>query len=73
MKEGWAKTKDASKYADVSESTFRKWLKQGLCFSRLPSGTILVQYSEIDKFLSQYAVSDNEVENLTDEILEGIL
>ena len=71
--QGWAKVKDAARYADVSERTFRSWIKHGLCHSRLPSGMIRVQYSAIDEFLNTFAVSDNEVENLTDEILEGIL
>jgi hypothetical protein len=67
--DGWAKIKPASHYAGVSERTFRTWLKSGLPHSRLPSGTILIRYGEIDKFLEGFLVNVNE----TDWIVDGIL
>ncbi|MFC1817103.1 hypothetical protein ACFL0M_14475 [Thermodesulfobacteriota bacterium] len=53
---GWAKIKHAARYAGIGERTFRKWLKQGLHHSRLPSGRILVSLKAIDDFLSGYEV-----------------
>lgn len=68
--DGWAKTKQAAKYAGISERSFRDWLKNGLRYSRLPSGTILVQYSAIDEFLERFADVQNQVDLLVDETLK---
>jgi hypothetical protein len=47
-------------------------LKKGLKHSRLPSGTILVRFSDIDEFLESFAVNDDQVDEIVNEILEGI-
>ena len=70
---GWGKIKTASRYADVGERTFRKWLKQGLKHSRLPSGTILTRYSDIDVFLESFCVKDNEIEQIVDEVCKEMI
>jgi predicted site-specific integrase-resolvase len=62
--EGWGKIKQGACYAGVSERTFRDWLKDGLVHSRLPSGTILIRYSAVDKFLERFTVDENEVDNI---------
>jgi hypothetical protein len=66
---GWAKIKTASRYADVGERTFRKWLKQGLKHSRLSSGTILVRFSDIDDYLERFAIKDDQVKAIVDEVM----
>lgn len=68
----WGKIKAAATYAGVSERTFRKWLKTGLEHSRLPSGTILIRYSNIDKFLEGYSTSANEVDDFVDSIMAEV-
>jgi len=65
---GWTKSKGGSVHAGVSERTFRPWLKRGLRHVRLPSGTILIKYEWIDKFLENFEVQDNEVSRIVDEI-----
>ena len=72
MPEGWGKVKVASKYAGVSERTFRDWLKQGLKHSRLPSGTVLIRYSDIDGFLSTFGESMNQTERIVEDLFEEI-
>jgi excisionase family DNA binding protein len=62
--EGWATIKKAAKYADVSERTFRDWLKNGLKHSRLNAKTIRIRYSDIDEFLERYQVDDHLVDDL---------
>jgi len=52
----------------MGERTFRPWLKRGLRHVRLPSGTILIKYEWIDKFLENFEVQDNEVSRIVDEI-----
>jgi hypothetical protein len=68
---GWTKPKGGARYADVSERTFRKLLKQGLKHSRLPSGTILVSFDAIDEFLASFEVdSGREVDRIVDEVVQ---
>jgi len=70
--QGWAKIKRAAKYADISERTVRKWLNKGLKYSRLPTGTILIRYSDVDEFLESFAVDGDQVDRMVDEVMEGI-
>jgi excisionase family DNA binding protein len=69
MNNGWAKIKQAAKYAGVSERTFRDWLKQGLRYSRLQTGHLLIKYSWIDEFLEQYENHENQQADLIDKII----
>jgi hypothetical protein len=66
---GWAKKKLAADYAGVGLRTFHNWLKDGLRYVRLPSGTILTKYSWIDEFLGQYEVDENVIEQVVEELL----
>ena len=55
--EGWTKIPEAAAYAGVSPRTFRGWLKAGLIHAKLPTGTILVQYTDIDTYLKRFNVT----------------
>ncbi len=66
--ETWGKIKTSAKYAGVCGRTFRPWLKMGLKHSRLPSGTVLVKFVDIDRFLDRYEVSENRVDKVVAEI-----
>jgi excisionase family DNA binding protein len=67
---GWASVKDAAKYAGFSERTMRKFLKQGLKHSRLPSGTIRIRYQDIDDYLEQFQVKEDRINVIVDGILK---
>jgi excisionase family DNA binding protein len=69
---GWAKIKEAAKYAGVSVRTFRDWLKDGLRHSRLSSGTILVSYGAIDEYLMGFEVRENQVGEIVDEFVKEL-
>ncbi|HBZ35520.1 MAG TPA: hypothetical protein DEO33_03750 [Rikenellaceae bacterium] len=69
---GWVKITDAAKYADVSKRTVEDWLKQGLKYSRLPSGTRLIKFEWIDEYLESFMVSENEIDIVVDEIMSGL-
>jgi excisionase family DNA binding protein len=66
---GWCKVKKAAAYADVSDRTLEDWLKQGLKFIRLPTGTRLIKYEWIDEYLEGYVDSGNHVDKVVDEII----
>lgn len=70
---GWGKVKAAAQYAGISERTFRGWLKQGLKYSQLPSGTILVRFSDIDDFLARFSVNDDRINKLVENVCEELL
>lgn len=70
--DGWCKIKKAAGYADVSDRTLEDWLKQGLKFVRLPTGTRLIKYQWIDEFLEGFANSENHVDKMVEEIMSGI-
>lgn len=69
---GWCKIKKAATYADVSDRTLENWLKQGLKFIRLPTGTRLIKYEWIDEYLQSYADSENNVDEMVEEIMSGM-
>jgi excisionase family DNA binding protein len=66
---GWAKPKQIAKYMGLSERTIRSLLKEGLPHIRMPRGGILIKYSDVDEFLSQFYVKQNTTDQLVDEVL----
>jgi len=73
---GWLWLSKAVLYAGVSDKTFCDWLKGGLPFSRLPSGRVIVQISDIDNYLLGFRVKDPkglDLDKLVDEALEGVI
>ena len=69
--EGWAKVKEAAKYAGISQRTFSNWLKNGLKHARLKTGTILIKYSDIDEYLDGFTTQKNEVQETVDQIMRN--
>jgi excisionase family DNA binding protein len=69
-KRGYCKVKPGAKYVGVSERTFRDWLKGGLSHHKLPTGTILIAYSDIDMYLAQFRKDGNKVSEIADQIME---
>jgi phage antirepressor YoqD-like protein len=70
--QGWAKIKEAAKFADIGERTMREWLKQGLKHSRLSTGTILIRYSDIDDWLESFAVNEDQINQMVDEVCRDL-
>jgi excisionase family DNA binding protein len=66
---GWAKPKQIAKYMDLSERTVRSLLKKGLPHIRMPTGTTLVKYSEVDEYLKQFEVTQDNTDKIVDEVL----
>lgn len=70
--DGWAKIPEAARYAGMKPRSFREWLREGLKHSRLPSGTILIRYSDIDSFLEKFRVNEDQVESLVAATLKEL-
>jgi hypothetical protein len=66
--QAWGKKKAAALYAGVGERTFSGWLKKGLKHSRLPSGSILVRFSDIDDYLERFAVNNDRVDGIVNNV-----
>jgi excisionase family DNA binding protein len=69
---GWAKVKEAAKYAGVSVRTLRDWLKNGLRHSRVSAGMILVSYAAIDDYLVGFEVNENQVDAIVDDVMQEL-
>ena len=72
MTPGWLKVKNAARYADVSERTFRDWLKDGLRHVRL-RGSIRVKPQWIDSYLLGYEINRDQVDVIVDDVCRGLL
>ncbi len=70
--DGWGRVKAGAKHGGVGERIFRDWLKIGLKHSRLPSGTILIKFSDIDEFLEGFQVNRNQVDEIVDQTLKDL-
>ncbi len=71
MDQGWLKIKSAAKYADMGERTVRTWLKAGLPYAKLPSGTVLIKRQWMDDFLATFRTTKNEVEKIVDGVIKS--
>ena len=74
--DGWGKIKQAAEYSGLSIRTMRTLLKQGLRYSRLPSGTILINYKAIDEYLQKFEVNQSgghDVDRIVDEFMKDIM
>jgi predicted site-specific integrase-resolvase len=65
--QGWGKPSDAARYARVDRRTIYGWMREGLPFSRLPSGRVLISFEKLDRFLEGFEVTGNN------EIVEKLL
>ena len=68
--DGWGKIKEASRYAGIRERTMRNWLKQGLRHARIPSGTVLIRYRDIDDYLEQFCDSEHQINRMVDDVVK---
>jgi hypothetical protein len=68
----WLKVKEASKYAGISPRTFRSWLGKGLCYTKLPSGLILVKTDWVDEFLDQFKTKNDKLNRIAQSILKDL-
>ena len=71
-KQGYGTVKAIAQYKGVSQSTVRRRLKSGeLPYYRLPGGTILIAYADVDEWLSKFRVERGR--DPTDELLAEIM
>ena len=72
MTTGFAKVKGAARFAGISERTMRTWIKQGLKHYRLPSGTILIAYGDVDDFINKFAVTEYQADQVVNAVLNEL-
>ena len=70
----WLKPKAGAVYAGVGEKTFRGWMKAGLRFVRLPSGSILTKRDWIDDFLCSFEPTSkpSKVDQIVSDVLRAM-
>jgi len=69
---GWGKIRVAAGYAGISDRTLEDWLKQGLKYVRLPTGTRLLKYEWIDEYLESFVEAENQVDTVVNEMLSDL-
>jgi len=69
---GWLKKKGAAQYMGLSPRKTHDLFNQGLRHIRLPSGMRLTKPEWIDDFLIQFEATGNKVDQVVDEVLEGM-
>ena len=69
---GWCKIKKGAAHAGVSDRTLEGWLKQGLKYVRLPTGTRLLKYEWIDEYLESFIEAENQVDSVVNEMLSDL-
>ena len=69
---GWCKIRVAAGYAGISDRTLEDWLKQGLKYVRLPTGTRLLKYEWIDEYLESFVEAENQVDTVVHEMLADL-
>lgn len=67
----WLKQKDVYEYCGITKRTLQEWRKMGLEYSKLPSGTVLINRDNLDAFIKKFSVTDNEIEKMCDQILKS--
>lgn len=67
---GYAQVGKAAAYSGVCKRTFEDWLKAGLPHIKLPSGTRLIAYRDIDGWLEQFRKGGSEIKQMADSLLE---
>lgn len=71
-KRGYGRVRAIAEYVGMSQSTIRGLLKSGeLPFYRLPSGTPLIAYADVDSWLARFRVEGGR--DRTDELLAEIM
>jgi len=72
MTPGWGKVKDVAVYLGLSERTVRSMIKVGiLAYSKLPSGTILIKYSDADECIKKFQIDgmDKQIDLIVSEVI----
>ena len=73
VRQSWGKVQDISDYSGLSVRTVRDLLKIGLKYSRLPSGTILVRFIDVDAFLESFSVvRENGLDDIVNKIVREV-
>ena len=70
--QGFARLKTACQYADISMSTLKNWIKDGLRPLKI-KGVVLIRYADIDSFIEQHDQYDSdEIESQINTLLQEL-
>lgn len=69
---GYTRIKGGAEYSGVKTRTFRKWLKRGLPYIRTPTGSIVVAYADIDRYLAKGRTTEDTIGEHVDQIFSEL-
>ena len=67
--EGWGRIKSIAEYIDGKPRKVSELIKQGLPFAKIPGGSILIKFSDVDEFLKKHEVKENKVDKIVDDVM----
>ena len=70
---GWGRIKSIGEHTDSCPRTVRNYLKMGLPHVRLPNGTVLIKYSDVDGWLKHFEVNTNRTDQIVNEIFNDFV
>ena len=72
MVKAWGKIQSVAEYGGLSSRTIRKLLKEGLPYCKLPTGSIIIKFSDFDDFAKRFKVQDDEVSRIADDVFREL-
>ncbi|HUN53561.1 MAG TPA: hypothetical protein VMU29_00230 [Smithella sp.] len=69
--QGWAKVNKTAIHIGMSPRSVRKLLRQGLPYSRLPSGAILISLDQADEYIKKFQVVNNELDSVVNDVIKS--
>jgi hypothetical protein len=70
--QGWAKVNKTATHIGMSPRSVRKLLRQGLPYSRLPSGAILISLDQVDEYIKKFQVVNDELDSVVNDVIKSI-
>ena len=70
--QGWAKVNKTATHIGMSPRSVRKLLRQGLPYSRLPSGVILISLDQADEYIKKFQVVNDELDSVVNDVIKSI-
>jgi len=70
----WLGLKQAAIYTSSSTKTVSRWIKSGkVKYTKLPSGSIKISRTELDRFMERYAIEAIDFEKTVASLLSGLV
>jgi excisionase family DNA binding protein len=70
--DGYGRKKAIGEYLNAKPRKVSELIQQGLPYYKIPGGSILIKYSDVDEFLNKFKHTEHEVDATVKEIMKGL-